>query len=171
MLHKNIIKICNRPYKDLSGMTEDIIKKWNKKVRPEDTVFLLGDIIWGCTKAKSRAFFSRLNGKKVIIWGNHDKDKSYDMDCFEWSDKFQTVTIQEEDGDTTDVVLCHYAMGSWDGSWKGAVQLFGHSHGCFDKSRMLWNQMDVGWDIKLDLFSWEDVKEQLTKQLMEMHKI
>jgi calcineurin-like phosphoesterase family protein len=168
--HKNIIKLCGRPYKDTHEMTEDIITKWNKKVRPEDTVFILGDIIWSVTPSKCRRFYSRLNGHKCVIWGNHDNEGKQDLAMIDWSSRLEIVTI-EDDGKFTEVTLCHYPMGSFHRSYAGAIQLFGHCHGNYDTNRQLFNQVDVSWDIKLDLFSWEDIKEIITEQLLKYKKI
>ena len=33
--HENIIKFCNRPYKSVAEMNNDMIEKWNNKV-PKD---------------------------------------------------------------------------------------------------------------------------------------
>lgn len=45
--HTNIIRFCNRPFKDVSHMNETIISNWNRVVGPEDIVFHLGDFCLG----------------------------------------------------------------------------------------------------------------------------
>jgi calcineurin-like phosphoesterase family protein len=46
--HKNIIKLCNRPFTSIEEMNEKIIENWNNIVKPEDIVWHLGDfaLIW-----------------------------------------------------------------------------------------------------------------------------
>ena len=39
--HANIIKFCNRPFKDVQEMNETLIERWNKKVKPKDHVYHL----------------------------------------------------------------------------------------------------------------------------------
>lgn len=69
--HENIIKYCNRPYKNKIEMNEDIIKKWNEVVTDEDTIYHLGDFALG-TKEELKEIVDKLNGKIVLIKGNHD---------------------------------------------------------------------------------------------------
>lgn len=71
--HQNIIRYSNRPFSDVDHMNEEIIKRWNKLVSPEDTVFHLGDVALGQID-KSLACVGRLNGHKILIDdGNHDR--------------------------------------------------------------------------------------------------
>ncbi len=70
--HSNIIKYCNRPYKDVEEMNEALIRNFNAVVRPEDTVYHLGDFGFSHVD-KLKYILSRLNGNKVLIYGNHDK--------------------------------------------------------------------------------------------------
>lgn len=69
--HENIIKYCNRPFKDADEMNETIINNWNERVDKEDTVFHLGDL---CFKKMHRGenIVARLNGNIILIKGNHD---------------------------------------------------------------------------------------------------
>lgn len=48
--HKNIILYCNRPFKDIDEMNECIIERWNNVIKPNDMVYLLGDVIMGLKK-------------------------------------------------------------------------------------------------------------------------
>jgi calcineurin-like phosphoesterase family protein len=57
-------------------MDETMIDRWNAKVKPTDTVYHLGDVV---INQKSLHLVSRLNGRKILVRGNHDifKDKQY----------------------------------------------------------------------------------------------
>ena len=69
--HKNIITYCKRPFKDVEQMNEMIIKKWNNKVKDDDTVFHLGDFSF---RGGYHQFRRRLNGSIILLAGNHDED-------------------------------------------------------------------------------------------------
>ena len=48
--HANIIKYCNRPFKSLEHMNSEIIRRHNSRVKPNDTVFFLGDFCFKNSK-------------------------------------------------------------------------------------------------------------------------
>ena len=68
--HKNIIPYCNRPFKSVEEMNKVLIDNWSKVVKPEDTVYFLGDFSFG----KFKESIKKVNGKIVFIKGNHDRD-------------------------------------------------------------------------------------------------
>ena len=65
-----------RPFTSTEEMDETMIERWNAKVKPQDTVYHLGDVV---INQKSLHLVSRLNGRKILVRGNHDifKDKQY----------------------------------------------------------------------------------------------
>jgi calcineurin-like phosphoesterase family protein len=65
-----------RPWTDPAEMDEAMVAAWNERVRPNDKVYHLGDVVMS---RKSLAIMRRLNGDKVLIRGNHDifKDEDY----------------------------------------------------------------------------------------------
>ena len=73
--HENIIKYCNRPFKDVTHMNETIIANWNNKVSSGDLVYILGDFSMKFDMEKTKNLLNRLNGRKVLIMGNHDTRK------------------------------------------------------------------------------------------------
>jgi len=70
--HENIIKYCDRPFKNIEHMREEIIKRFNQRVKENDTVYFLGDFSFQNKKEREK-IYKRLNGKHVFIRGNHDK--------------------------------------------------------------------------------------------------
>lgn len=90
--HANIIKYCDRPFKDTDHMDEAIIERWNETVSPEDTVYHLGDIALG-TIADSLPKVARLNGYKIAVLGNHDRPfmRSGKSDFDSWVLRYEEV--------------------------------------------------------------------------------
>ena len=58
-----------RPFNSVEEMDEEMVKRWNERVRPKDKVYHLGDVV---INRKFLNILSRLNGDKVLIRGNHD---------------------------------------------------------------------------------------------------
>jgi len=65
-----------RPWTDPDEMDEEMVRRWNDRVRPNDKVYHLGDVV---INRKALKTLSRLNGDKVLIRGNHDifRDDEY----------------------------------------------------------------------------------------------
>ena len=65
-----------RPFDTPEEMDEFMVEAWNARVRPNDKVYHLGDVVMS---RRSLSIMDRLNGDKVLIRGNHDifKDEDY----------------------------------------------------------------------------------------------
>lgn len=73
--HQNVIKYCSRPYANVDEMNEDLVLRHNSVVKPEDTVYRLGDFSLAFRPVE--IYPHRLNGTKYLIPGNHDFCHSY----------------------------------------------------------------------------------------------
>lgn len=60
-------------------MNESIIKMHNFFVKPEDTVYMLGDVGLNGTPEEILDCVRKLNGKKYLCIGNHDSDKRLEV--------------------------------------------------------------------------------------------
>jgi calcineurin-like phosphoesterase family protein len=67
--HENIATYCQRPI----DFTELIIKHWRNMIPSSDTVIHLGDVTIG---NKAQWFMRALPGRKILVRGNHDRQKS-----------------------------------------------------------------------------------------------
>ena len=74
--HPDDPEVKLRPWDDADEMDEEMIRRWNDCVRPNDKVYHLGDVV---INRKALKTLSRLNGDKVLIRGNHDifRDDEY----------------------------------------------------------------------------------------------
>lgn len=73
-LHGKIIEYCERPFANAEEQDAKMIALWNATVRPGDMVIHLGDIIFTAGMAdRIKEIISKLNGRKILVRGNHDK--------------------------------------------------------------------------------------------------
>jgi calcineurin-like phosphoesterase family protein len=165
--HFNIIRICNRPFQDLASHDETIIEKWNNKVAPTDIVYHLGDFAYRCSSEYCAQILRRLNGQIILIPGNHEKVlfetyKRYS----EFKNKIiicgginytNNSVVYEIEIEKRKIILCHYGMRTWNGSFRGSWHLYGHSHGNLPP---LFKSMDIGVDCtNFEPLSFNEVKE------------
>jgi calcineurin-like phosphoesterase family protein len=66
------LMVTTRGFASLDEHDGTIIKRWNKVVAPEDTVWVLGDIGMG-NAAAYLGMAACLNGTKHLVSGNHDE--------------------------------------------------------------------------------------------------
>jgi calcineurin-like phosphoesterase family protein len=128
--HENIIKYCNRPFKNCEAMNRALITKWNQRVESDDVVYHLGDFCFkggvegGTNKAKY--WEDQLNGKIIHIAGNHDSNNQVvsilRAAILEFGGKIilaQHVppTMRLEVPDFCDFVLCGHVHEKWKHVW------------------------------------------------------
>lgn len=68
--HPKIIRYCHRPFTSVEQMNHVMEERWNETVRPDDTVYFLGDLCMGDPKI----WLNKLNGEIRFIRGNHDRE-------------------------------------------------------------------------------------------------
>ena len=127
--HENIIKYCNRPFKNANHMNEIMVERWNERVKPNDTVYYLGDFTLGNASQFMR-YASRLNGQIYFVYGGHDKrwwNIEMDDDLSRTLVRLQERIVYLKQPER--IVLCHYPLLSWEGSHYGSLHLHGHCHG------------------------------------------
>ncbi len=71
--HENIIKYCNRPFKDREEINKTLLENWNSAISPGDDVLFLGDMAFGRGSHSSSYWLSKLNGNIYFIKGNHEE--------------------------------------------------------------------------------------------------
>lgn len=169
--HANIIRFCNRPFKDVEQMNDVMIANWNSVIGKDDTVFHLGDFCLGGA-AEWTKILDRLNGKIYLIMGNHDLKNIRQG----FISRFEHVAMQIriEIGKKR-IYLCHYPFLCFEGSYKDDVwQLFGHVHtrrsnSGIDAGRLQYlypTQYDVGVDNNnFTPVSFGQVKRIIDKQV------
>lgn len=74
--HKNIIKFeeGRKHFNSIDEHDAYLIDIWNKQVKPDDTVYHLGDLTLRGLQKKCEVL-EQLNGDVILIKGNHDVDR------------------------------------------------------------------------------------------------
>lgn len=109
--HKNIIDFCNRPFHDEFYMNEEIIENFNKLIKPNDRLIIIGDGFFNLSTQEMTEILNRLNGHKILIRGNHDQKPHKMMDMgFDICVEEAVMIIHNER-----IQLSHYpfAMPEW----------------------------------------------------------
>ncbi len=70
--HANIIRYCNRTFRNVQEMNETIVRNWNETVKDRDTVYFLGDWTFGRGHRPAKYWGRKLKGHIVSIRGAHD---------------------------------------------------------------------------------------------------
>lgn len=177
--HGNIVKYCHRPFlserdkeelsktgawhngnwkgegsspwritdEGIAMMDDTLIANINERVMPNDVLYHLGDFAMPGKQnlyARCRAYRDRIKCRNVhIVWGNHDDYRIRDL----FSSASDMKTVKTDDAR---IVLCHYALAVWDGSHRGVMHLYGHSHSeaepWMDRTMVGRRSMDIGVD-------------------------
>ena len=170
--HKNIVKYCKRPFTvDYDGVREMnrlIIDRWNTTVKPEDTIYHLGDFAFTRKYARILALLDQLNGTIILIPGNHDKQRT--IDAFKEHPRGRVITSNYSDAgaflniriNKQLITLCHFAMRVWDKSHFGSWHLYGHSHGSLPD-----NEYSLSTDIGVDRWDFTPVSIEQLQELFD----
>lgn len=145
--HARIIAHCERPFADATEMDRALVENWNARVQPDDEVIHLGDMMWKTSEDAARRLRARLNGRILLVPGNHDR--------VEWLvaagvvdevlPQIHEMTIQDA-SDKRHVVLCHYPLAEWNRFFRGAIHLHGHCHGRLPTPHGMY-RLDAGVDV------------------------
>lgn len=145
--HTNIMGYEKRPFGTVKEMNAVMRKKWNARVGKDDTVYILGDLAswYEIDIHRLEKYVRNLNGRKILILGNHDKLNAFDYVNIGFESVHTHFVIESDIGPihlTHDPAVSRvYDQGYW---------LCGHVHGLFkmaENGRVLNVGVDV-WDFE-----------------------
>jgi calcineurin-like phosphoesterase family protein len=122
--HSNILKFKRadgsplRDFESIEEMDEFMVDNWNRVVRSVDRVYHLGDV---AIKRDGLKILSRLNGKKVLIKGNHDIFKIKDYLPYFYDIRAYKVMVDEG-------IICSHIPIHPDSLSRWKLNLHGHLH-------------------------------------------
>lgn len=132
--HERILTMGNgRPFYSIETHNESLINNWNAVVKDDDQVYVLGDFAWANEPRQITSILSRLNGKKYLIIGNHDRQKlhAYALNEGYWQymRMIDTLTYVTNEGVEYKIVLSHCPFLEFTGSYKpNTIHCYGHIH-------------------------------------------
>jgi calcineurin-like phosphoesterase family protein len=101
--HRRILEYTKRPYKTIPEMDEALIENWNKVVKKNEYIYVLGDFSFS-NRERTKEIISRLNGIKILIIGNHDKDAKKSLELgFDQVFENHSIRIGDEQ-----ILLSHF---------------------------------------------------------------
>lgn len=141
--HTNVIKYCNRPFKNIDEMNNTIITNWNNTVMPQDTIYHLGDFAFAGTN-RVQELINGLNGHIIFVRGNHDKNKISNIEQIILKKNGHRILLIH------DPALANCQMLTLCGHVHNVFKIFNGSH----KNRFpiinvgvdLWDYKPVSWD-------------------------
>jgi calcineurin-like phosphoesterase family protein len=141
--HKNIITYCNRPFSRIKEMNQAMVDNHNSVVKPSDTVLFLGDFTFS-TVENTQPIVSTLNGKLLILPGNHDSKGKLEKCGLSLLPRPYKIIY-----DNMEIWLDHYPYKQFEGVGKNIVDtgdwlLHGHVH---EKWKINNKQINVGVDV------------------------
>jgi calcineurin-like phosphoesterase family protein len=166
--HTNIIRHSNRPFSSLEEMHEQLVSRWNSAVSPRDVVYHLGDfaLSWGKKHDGVVEELLRVcNGRKTLIVGNHDKKAVLRSNLWEAVVPYHELKIGLGGVHKQRIVMCHYALRTWNQMHRGAWMLHGHSHGSLT---------DVGGktlDVGVDCHNYTPISLEYVREYMSHRQI
>ena len=125
--HRNILTFKRddgtmlRPFNDIEEHDETIIKNHNDLVDPKDRVYMLGDIV---INRRNMHILGRLNGRLVLVKGNHDIFQL--KDYVPYFDDIRAYVVQL-DSNRNKVILSHIPIHP-ESLGRSGVNIHGHLH-------------------------------------------
>ena len=108
-------------FRDKEDMITQLISNWNDTVSEEDIVYHLGDVFWGLSDDNRKAIINKLNGHKILVMGNHDRDHTVEYWKTIGFDKVYDVPILYNNG----FLLSHEPVYL---NYGAIINIFGHVH-------------------------------------------
>lgn len=170
--HKNILGYTKRPFSSVEEMNECIVNIWNSQVSSKDTTYHLGDFAFNSNLEEVTKLLRRLNGSKIMILGNHDREGFYRRIADDNHTRILEVThYKETKHEKKKLILSHFPFRSWHNMHYGSYNLHGHCHGNLPPQG---KQLDVGVDNALNvlgefrLFTWDDIHKFMSGRDIEV---
>jgi len=114
------LSAINGGFQSSEEMEDEIIDKWNEKIKPNDIVYHLGNFSWDPISGESA--MAHLHGKIHFIGGSYDKHMS-DLSLIKLGRHVLLSPIVEFP--KLNLVLSHWPLSNWANKEGGAIHVYG----------------------------------------------
>lgn len=162
-----------RKFESAKQAEEKIIHNLQNKMTANDTLFLMGDTVFGMNGHEYlMSFFKRIEFRELFIMpGNHAA--GYKQILLGLGGEFSlpitpNKTVHfipnyfEVYVNRQAIVMSHYPIVSWNGAAKGAWHLYGHVHNNLKQN--LGKAIDLGVENCPEPMSFDDIRRELNKK-------
>lgn len=133
--HENIIRLCSRPFETAAEMDRHMLAAWQRTVRPEDEVYIVGDFSFR-SRQPTAGILEQLPGRKILLRGNHDRWVKVEPAAVQQLEAVHDLLMIEDTAPdpgtgvprSFSVVLCHYPLLEWPQYHRGSLHVYGHVH-------------------------------------------
>lgn len=176
--HKKLAEL--RGFKDPDHHDEFVIKMWNNLVRPDDIVWLIGDVGIAKSDDEILAQVARLNGRLRCILGNHDSPHPAHRNSHKhqrrWLEVFESVApFGKASVCGTDFLMSHFPYsgdhGDREDRWtqyrlrdEGMPLLHGHVH---SQLKLMYGERPVV-HVGMDAWNLRPVKDVQIKDILAL---
>ena len=167
--HGNLMQHCpaRQACRTEQEMIEVMIRNWNERIRPKDTVYHIGDF-GGKDASLDVRIARRLNGRLHYVPGNHDRKLLNQPGFKERCSILYPYSYAEISINKQKIVLSHYPIWEWNQLHRGWWHLHGHLHA---KPHNIPGKIkDVGVDGNdLKPYHYEDIRRFMDKRPIRYH--
>lgn len=162
--HARILELAKRPFSDVEDMNSSLINNYNKYVKTNDNLYILGDFAWG-NASDIRRYRNLIRCNNItFIWGNHDKVLRKNVALYKelfltTHDIYDTIINEQM------INMCHFPMLEWNKFYYGAWHLFGHVHGNLSPLPGA-----LACDVGVDCHAYKPVSFEALKEIMHNRK-
>lgn len=160
-----------RGFNSIQEMNEAIINRHNEVIAPDDTLYILGDVMLGGQDTSGIDMIAAIKGKKVIVAGNHDTGRRRQLYT-------ETLGIPVYDAVRLEYQKYHFYLSHYptittniekESLRQCTLNLFGHTH----QREKFYNEIPAIYHVGVDSHDCypvdldtiiSDMKEQFNKK-------
>jgi len=158
--HEKILQYCSRPFGSVKHQQSAMISSWNNTVSPDDLTYIVGDMWFNVDDIRRlHRLLKKLNGRKILILGNHDNIKPFTYVSFGIESVHTSLTLQPSETGFNHVTYLAHDPAVYTALPEDSFMVCGHVHGLFKTSKGcvncgvdVWNYKPVHLEVLHELY-------------------